>query len=52
MLDKDKAQQIIKTTLDMAAKAGIFQNLDAAAVTAQAWQIITQLLNKNESTNA
>ena len=51
MLDKDKAQQIIKTTLDMAAKAGIFQTIDAAAITAQAWQILTQILNKDEKPN-
>ena len=51
MLDKDKSQQIIKTALDMAAKAGIFQNLDAAAMTAQAWHILTQILNKDEKAN-
>jgi hypothetical protein len=50
-MDPHKAQQIIKAALDQAAKAGIFQSLEAAAITATAWQTITQLLNKNESAN-
>lgn len=48
-MDKTKAQQIIKTALDLAIKAGVIQNLDAAAITAQAWAYLTQLIN--ETTN-
>lgn len=51
-MDQSKAQQVIKAALDLATKAGIFQNLDAAAITAQAWIIITNVLNNNENTNA
>jgi hypothetical protein len=47
-MDKDKAQQILKAALDMATKAGIFQNIDAAAMTAQAWAYIQQLLKNDE----
>jgi hypothetical protein len=47
-MDKIKAQQIIKAALDLAIKAGVLQNLESAALTAQAWHIITEIL-KNDS---
>jgi len=50
-MKKEQAQQIIKQALDLAIKAGVLQNLDAAAITAQAWALITSIVNKDESTN-
>jgi hypothetical protein len=51
-MNKQQAIQIIKTVLDQAIKAGVLNTIDAAATVAQAWQLITQELNKDESTNA
>jgi hypothetical protein len=51
-MNKHQAAQIIKTVLDQAIKAGVLNNIDAAATVAQAWQLITQEFNKDESTNA
>jgi hypothetical protein len=51
-MNTQQAQQIIKTVLDQAIKAGVLHNIDAAATVAQAWQLITQELTKNETTNA
>jgi hypothetical protein len=51
-MDKTNALQIIKTVLDQAIKAGVLQNVEAAATVAQAFTIIAQELNKDESTNA
>jgi len=51
-MKKEQAQQIIKTVLDQAIKAGVLHNIDAAATVAQAWQTLTQELTNNENTNA
>ena len=51
-MNKEQAQQIIKSVIDQAIKAGVLNNIDAAATVAQAWQIITQELKNNENTNA
>jgi hypothetical protein len=50
-MKKEQAQQIIKQALDLAIKAGVIQNLDAAATVAQAWSIISSIINKDESTD-
>jgi len=46
-LNTQQAQQIIKTVLDQAIKAGVLHNIDAAATVAQAWTIILETLNKS-----
>ena len=50
-MKKEHAQQIIKQALDLAIKAGVIQNLDAAATVAQAWALIDSILQKDESTD-
>jgi len=47
-MNKEQAQQIIKSVLDLAVKAGVMHNIDSAAMTAQAWQIITEILKNDE----
>ena len=49
-MDTEQAQKIIKSVLDLAIKAGVMQNIDSAAMTAQAWHIITEIL-KNDKTS-
>ena len=50
-MDKAKALQLIKAVLDQAIKAGVIHSIDAAATVAQAFTIIAQEINKNESAN-
>jgi hypothetical protein len=51
-MTKEQAQQIIRSVIDQAIKAGVLQNIDAAATVAQAWGIIINELKKDESADA
>lgn len=46
-MNKEQALQVIKQTLDLAIKAGIAQNLEQAALIAQAWTAILKELKEN-----
>lgn len=50
MMNKEQALQVIKQTLDLAVKAGIPQNLEQAALVAQAWSVIIKQLENDKST--
>jgi hypothetical protein len=47
-MKKEQAINIIKQTLDLAVKAGVFNNIDAAAVTMQAFQLINSIIAKDQ----
>jgi hypothetical protein len=51
-MNKEQAQQVIKSVIDQAIKAGVLHNIDAAATVAQAWSTLMQELTNNENTNA
>lgn len=43
-ITQEQAQAIIKQTLDQAMKTGIVQNMEAAAMIINAWNVITSKL--------
>ena len=46
-MNKDKALQIIKQTLDQAIKMGIAPNLETTAIISEAWQYLKKILVDN-----
>ena len=48
-MNKDKALQIIKQTLDQAIKMGVAPNLETSAIIAQAFQFLKDLVIKNDN---
>lgn len=49
-MNKDKAVQIIKQTLDQAIKMGIAPNLETTAIIAEAWQYLKSIITDNGQT--
>jgi hypothetical protein len=48
-MDKKQALEVIKQILDAASKSGLFQNLESSMTAANAFQVITAEINKNEN---
>ena len=46
-MDKDKALQVLKNTLDQAIKMGIAPNLETTQIISQAFAIIKEILSGN-----
>ena len=44
-MNKDKAMQIIKQTLDQAIKMGIAPNLETSAIISEAWAYLKKVLS-------
>lgn len=44
-MNKDKALQIIKQTLDQAIKMGIAPNLETSAIISQAWEHLKSVIS-------
>lgn len=51
-MDKDKAIQVLKNTLDQAIKMGIAPNLETTQIIAQAFTIIKELINGKGTINS
>lgn len=51
-MDKEKALQIIKQTIDHAVSSGLFKNIDSVVTVSQAYQYIQQELNKIQDLNS
>lgn len=47
-MNLQQAMQVIKNALDAGIKVGVCPNVDTAAILAQAWQILTNAVNKPE----
>ena len=47
----DQAQAVIKSVIDQAFKAGIIQNMEAAAMAANSWNMITTKLAESKQKN-
>jgi hypothetical protein len=50
-MDKEKALQILKQTLDNAIKMGIAPNLETTQIISQAFSIIKDLISGNTNNN-
>ena len=48
-MNKEQALQVIKQALDSAIKAGICTNIEASAMIAQAWYIVTEALKVKDN---
>ena len=51
-MNEQQALQVIKQSLDIAAARGVFENLQAAAVTFKALQVVTQKIQQPSKTVA
>jgi hypothetical protein len=49
MLNTNKELQIIQQVIDNAVKAGIFQNLESAAVVWKAWGTVKYIVEQSET---
>jgi hypothetical protein len=46
-MNTQQALQVVKQAIDAGLKLGICPNIDTAAILAQAWQIVTQSIQKD-----